>query len=97
MTTVRFRPEVVDDLAAASDWYEQKRSGLGDDFLTAVERCTERVAATPSLFATVHRNVRRALLVRFPYAVFFVVDESVVTILAVLHVRRDPDLWRRRT
>jgi len=62
MNTLRFRPEVVGDLSAAWGWYEARRAGLGDEFLAAVERCNERIAANPALFAPVHREVRRALL-----------------------------------
>jgi hypothetical protein len=54
------------------------------------------MTANPVLFATVHRDVRRALLWRFPFAVFFTSDADSVLVLAVLHVRRDPDVWRSR-
>ena len=96
MTALRFRPEVVDDLADAWNWYEARSAGLGDEFLGAVERCNERISANPALFATVHRSVRRALLWRFPFAVFFVIGDDVVQVLAVLHVRRDPGVWQKR-
>jgi hypothetical protein len=48
------------------------------------------------IFATVHRDVRRALLWRFPFAVFFVSDADSVLAIAVLHVRRDPAVWQSR-
>ena len=95
MRPLRFRPEVVDDLASAQLWYEQRRAGLGEEMLRAVERCLERIAATPALFAVVHRDVRRSLVGRFPYAVFFVDEDSAVTVIAILHVRRDPELLAR--
>lgn len=97
MTTARFRPEVVDDLSTAWDWYEQRRSGLGEEFLAAVERCVERITTNPKLFAVVHRDVRRALVGRFPYAVFFAIRDEEVTVLAILHARRDPGTWLQRT
>ncbi len=96
MTATRFRPEVADDLAAAWDWYEGQKPGLGDALLDAVERCVEGVTTNPKVFAVVHREVRRALVGRFPFAVFFVVRPGEVTVIAVLHVRRDPGVWRSR-
>ena len=97
MTPRRFRPEVAIDLSGAWEWYEARRPGLGDEFLAAVERCTERVSANPVLFATVHRAVRRALLWRFPFAVLFVLADDAVEVIAVLHARRDPGVWQTRT
>jgi plasmid stabilization system protein ParE len=40
--------------------------------------------------------VRRALLQRFPYAVYFILDDQIIVILAILHQRRDPAVWKRR-
>jgi plasmid stabilization system protein ParE len=42
-------------------------------------------------------NTRRALLKRFPYAVYFAVDNEIIVVLAVFHTSRDPESWRRRS
>lgn len=96
MTALRFRPEVADDLLGAREWYEARRPGLGEEFLAAVERCTERISTNPALFSTVHRDVRRVMVWRFPFAVFFVLGDDAVQVIAVLHVRRDPGVWQTR-
>jgi hypothetical protein len=40
--------------------------------------------------------VHRALLHTFPYAVYFQTSDEIVVVLAVLHLRRDPKVWRGR-
>ena len=45
------------------------------------------------MFPCVHGEVRRAVVSRFPYAVFYRVDPKRVVVLAVLHMARDPKLW----
>jgi plasmid stabilization system protein ParE len=50
----------------------------------------------PLGYQVLFREVRRALLRRFPYAVFFKNHEEVVIVIAVLHMRRDPDAWKSR-
>ena len=47
----------------------------------------------PEMFARVHGEVRRAVVSRFPYAVFYRVEPKRVVVLAVLHMARDPELW----
>lgn len=44
----------------------------------------------------IHREVRRALIRRFPYAIFYVVSDEIVTILGIFHCRRNPRAWKSR-
>ena len=58
------------DLQEAYDWYESRRSGLGEEFLTSVDACVAGIRRRPEMYAVVHAGFRRAMLRRFPYAVF---------------------------
>jgi plasmid stabilization system protein ParE len=77
----------IDDVAA---WYDAERPGLGDDFVEAVNTIATRIAGNALQFPVVTAVVRRALMRRFPYGVFFVVDDKTATIIAVLHLHRGP-------
>jgi toxin ParE1/3/4 len=89
-------PEVEQDISEAYAWYEQRRPGLGEEFLSCVEACIEQVCRTPDLYATIHRDYRRALVRRFPYAIFYEYSDDLVTIYSVFHTSRDPAKWRER-
>jgi plasmid stabilization system protein ParE len=91
------RPLAQADLDDAATWYESQQSGLGSRFLDAVDHVLNRVRESPLQFPSVSAGVRRALLPTFPYAVYFRETEQAVVILAVLHLRRDPRLWRVRS
>ena len=90
------RPEAEIDIADAALWYEGERQGLGVDFVNEVERVLGRIVENPLIFSEVDRNLRRALLRRFPYGIYFALEESQTTILSVLHFRRDPTTWEKR-
>lgn len=94
---IRLRPEAEDDLLSARDWYDQQRRGLGAEFSETVEERFAEIAERPKLYATVLRDVRRAKLRRFPYVVYYRVLADHVEVIAVLHGRRDPDVWRIRS
>jgi toxin ParE1/3/4 len=94
--TVSIRPEAEADIAAAYVYYEEASEGLGAEFLRAVEASLAIIERTPQLYAVVHREVRRALLWRFPYGIFYVIDGDTVVVLACFHARRDPAQWQRR-
>lgn len=85
-----------EDLFQAASWYNTHGSSLADRFLGSFEECLADIALVPKGFTEVRPNVRRALLHRFPYAVYYRVSPEVVTIVAVLHCSRSPRLLRRR-
>lgn len=90
------RPHALEDLRKAYAWYEEQRPGLGEEFLRCVDACLNRIARMPELHAIVRDNYRRALVRRFPYAVFYEHTEGITTVYAVFHCSQDPDKWRER-
>ena len=94
--TLRFRAEVAADLAAARAWYESRRLGLGDEFILAVDALLLRIDATPEQFPVAYDAVRRGLVRRFPYAVFFCVERKERVVLGVVHQAMNPSRWPRQ-
>jgi toxin ParE1/3/4 len=86
------------ELAAAADWYEQEREGLGDDLLVEADRVLSAIAASPTTwpFVSGSKVVRRLLFTRFPYAAYFVIQDEHVLVMAFGHTSRRPGYWRRR-
>lgn len=93
---IRLRPEVEDDLLEAAVWYERQRVDLGKEFLDAVAVTLSKTSDFPLAYPTVHRLTRRALLPRFPFGVFFQVQDQSVVVIAILHGSRHPRHWRSR-
>jgi plasmid stabilization system protein ParE len=96
------RPEAEADIDDAYAWYEERSSGLGERFLAAVDDALVAVRTTPQRFPHVHQDadlvIQRALLKRFPYALFFIRDDarSLTSVIACLHARQEPRRWLRR-
>ncbi|MBI2440052.1 MAG: type II toxin-antitoxin system RelE/ParE family toxin [Lentisphaerae bacterium] len=90
------RAEAEAEMAAAFDWYEGRLSGLGTQFLLAVDAALHGIVRNPLQFPLVHKTARRALLRRFPYEVLFVAEVQRVVVLAVFHVKRNPMRWQER-
>lgn len=84
------------DLASAYDYYEGERIGLGAEFMARVKRCLGEIAANPEWHAVVEADIRQALVTRFPYGIFYRVHSDRIEIVAVLHHKRDPHIWKRR-
>lgn len=85
------------DISEAARWYAQRSPGLGAEFLRAVDVTLAEIARMPERYPLVRGRARRALLRRFPYAVYFVATPDLVSVFACLHARRDPRRWRERS
>lgn len=95
--TLIFRAEAADDIVGASAWYGEQRAGLGDEFLASLEHVLDLVERLPLSFPVVRSDTRRALLSRFPYALYFRMrDAGTIEIVACLHTRRSPHILRSR-
>jgi plasmid stabilization system protein ParE len=90
---VVYRRAVGRDLAAGFGYYEEQADGLGEKFLAAVNASFDAIERYPQMFAQVHGEVRRAVVTRFPYAVFYRIETTRVVVLTVLHTARDPKVW----
>jgi len=71
-------------------------NGLGAAFLLAVEACIDGIQRSPEMYAVVYKEVRRGLLRRFPYGIFYIVEADQIIVLACFHARRDPKQWQQR-
>ncbi len=89
-------PEAQQDVDEAYSWYEDRRPGLGEEFLGCVDACIRAICRMPELHAKVHEEYRRALVRRFPYAIFYEYTGGKVTVYCIFHASQDPKKWRYR-
>lgn len=90
------RPEAAREVQEAFDWYEDKSEGLGLEFLRAADACMASIKRKPLASPTMYQDIRRALLRKFPYVLFYMVKEERIIVLACFHAKRDPIDWMRR-
>jgi toxin ParE1/3/4 len=90
------RPSAKRDIREARKWYRKISSDLSDDFVASLDEAIDLAQTYPLAFHQVHRTFRRVLLRRFPYALFYHLGENRITVVAVLHQARDPELLRER-
>ncbi len=91
-----FHPAVYDEVDEAYRWYEHQRTGLGDDFLAAIEAVYNHLQTTPEVHQLVYKDIRRTLARRFPYVIYYRLHPDRVEVVSVHHSRRDPARWQAR-
>ena len=90
------RPEAELDLEDAFAWYESQDSGLGSEFVRAIDACISTIGRNPLAYRLIYQQSRRALVRRFPYSLFYVVEEDTIFVIACFHTKRNPTDWQDR-
>lgn len=87
--TLRFLPQTEDDIMDGYAWYEAKSRGLGEEFLRMFYASAGELSHNPLLYRKVYGEFRRCLLRRFPYAIYFRVENTQIIVFGLFHCARD--------
>lgn len=94
---IRFTRDADAELAEARHWYSRQREDLDIEFMDMIDDALSRVVRDPELYPIVYRTLRRVVVRRFPFAVFYEIRTDEIEVIAVFHSRRNPDRWQSRS
>jgi len=97
MIKLIIKPLAEIDAKEAMLWYNDKLEGLGREFLLSLDAKINAIQRNPKQFPIKYKNIRRALIDRFPYGIFYIVKNNTIYILAIIHTKRNPTTWKKRT
>lgn len=91
----RFLTPALTEIREAAEFYDNRISGLGADFLDELDAAIERILSFPEAWAPLGEKYRRCHLRRFPYSVIYSIQNRVeILIISVFHQSREPRSWR---
>jgi len=93
---IRFLALARREFADAVSYYDSQEPDLGDEFADEVWKTISRIASHPSAWQQLSSRTRRCITNRFPYGVIYRAERNSILIIAVMHLKRHPDSWRRR-
>lgn len=97
MREIKFHEAADLEAAEAIAWHEGRESGLGSRLRHEIEKSVGRIVRSPLQFPIVYRSdIRRAILIKFPYSIFFSIEDNFILVIAVFHWKRDPAIWQGR-
>ncbi|HEX6096353.1 MAG TPA: type II toxin-antitoxin system RelE/ParE family toxin [Thermoanaerobaculia bacterium] len=90
-------PSARVDLEEALAWFRERSPDLPGRFGMEIESIYSSILEHPEMYPLIYKNFRRALLNRFPYSVFYVIEPQAVLIVGVVHQARDESTWKKRS
>lgn len=89
-------PQANEELEHAILFYKQQQTGLEKRFIETLEDAINRVCRNPLLYRKVDNETRKCRLLHFPYAVIFRNCSDRIEIIAIMHLRKQPNYWQSR-
>jgi plasmid stabilization system protein ParE len=90
------RPQSYIDLEESFQWYSNQQNNLGLNFLKQVEICFEKIKSNPYSYQLIKKKLRRAIVKKFPYGIFYQIENKEIIVFAIFHLSRDPKSIKRR-
>ena len=94
---VIIRPEAEIEIISAYDWYNSHVKNLGNSFIDYLDEKLDQISLNPELYPIEYRDLRKALLKKFPFCVYYRINLNKIIVFAVFHVKRNPTDWKKRT
>jgi plasmid stabilization system protein ParE len=91
-----YHPAAETELVEAVRFYEERVPSLGSDFLDRIDTAIGSIKSDPERHRILEGDIRRYLLSRFPFAIYYRVLPDHLRVLAIKHHSRHPDYWRGR-
>ena len=88
------RPRAEEHINETYLWYENKVNGLGAIFIATLETRINSIVRNPFLYQKKYKDIRTAALGKFPYGIYYFMDDKKIIITAVLYFGRNPRLWK---
>jgi plasmid stabilization system protein ParE len=92
----RFVEEALAEFIATAGYYNAQIPGLGESFIDEIEAGIAKILTNPTTWRVIEHDVRRYLVHRFPYGIYYTIENDTVAIWAVRSLQREEDDWRSR-
>ena len=89
-------PEAQRELREAAQYYQQRSAEVGENFLSAIQSGFRQIQRSPATWRRIRGDIRRFLVKTFPYGIVYVYRREEIFVLAIMHVKREPDYWLGR-
>ena len=89
-------PQAKEELEKTVLFYKKQQAGLEKRFIEAAEDAISRVCRNPLLYRKINNDARKCRLLHFPYAIIFRIKPAQIEIIAVMHLRKQPNYWQSR-
>ena len=91
-----FHQAAKEELLNARDYYDDLNFGLGKSFILEIEKTVTIITKNPFAYPIIRKNIRKAVIMKFPYSILYIIEKDIIYLLAIMHQKRKPLYWKNR-
>ncbi len=84
------------DFESSYKYYEAESPKVAEKFLKTVDKQIERISKNPDSYPVVHKDIRKSVIKRFPFLIYFQIKLAIIQIIGIFHTSRNPEIWKKR-
>ena len=88
--TIKISKKAFLEIEDAKEYYNLQQKGLGDSFKSDLKNSINNIENFPTMYPNIRNNMKRCILHRFPYSIFYALKNDTILILSVAHQHRKP-------
>ena len=96
MRTYRLLDAASLEVEESRVFYDEERTGLGGEFIDQLEIAFLEICSQPEIWQNITKNIKRKSIGRFPFVVYYAIEEDCILIVSVAHQKRRPGYWKKR-
>lgn len=101
MKTKPFSIELSDaaelDLDKSYQYYYEDSPKIAAKFYKRINLGFENIKQNPNSFPFAHKDIRKLVVEKFPFVIYYRIDNTVIKVIAIFHTSRNPEIWNERT
>lgn len=90
------KPKAQQDIRKAISWYRDQSRNLPEKFIEKVDESLEKIQGNPEHYQKRYNEIRIAFTRKFPYGIYYTVEENTIFVHAVLHTKQNPKTAEKR-
>lgn len=84
------------EIEESRKYYDIEKDGLGAEFIHELEVALHEICKQPEIWRNVTPNIKRKALERFPFVVYYAIEQDCILVASVAHHKRRPGYWKNR-
>jgi uncharacterized secreted protein with C-terminal beta-propeller domain len=96
LKSVFFHQAAKEEFLSARDYYDDLIFGLGKSFIIEIEKTINIIKRNPLAYPIIKKNIRKAVIMKFPYSILYIIEKDLIYLLAIMHQKRKPNYWHTR-
>lgn len=94
--SIELSEEAEIDFDKSYKYYYEDSPKVADTFFNIINLGFENILKNPNSFPIAHKDMRKYVLQKFPFVIYYRKVDLTIQVIAIFHNSRNPQIWNDR-